>query len=181
MYKKIYLTLLAATVGMLLSSQIFAGDAAMKAAGDESHSAKKLMGLSVVSQQDEKIGEIQDIMLDIQSGRITFVTLSKGGVLGIGGEEGIAVPLEALRFDPAAGQATLTVDKNKLENAPKQADMSSQDFQRELQSHYGVSPAWQRQDEPRQMMQLDEQKKQMKDTMQKMQDEGTKQMEKNKY
>lgn len=107
----------------------------------QSQSAEQILGMSVVAQDGENIGEIQDIKIDTRNGRINYVTVQKGGVMGIGGDEGIAVPLEAFQF--TGENAQLTVDKTKLDNAPKQEDLSDQGFQQELQSHYGVSPAWQ--------------------------------------
>ncbi|MDW7772095.1 MAG: PRC-barrel domain-containing protein [Desulfobulbaceae bacterium] len=104
-------------------------------------SADELKGLKVVSQQGEDLGEIKDVKMDPQSGRISHVTMSKGGILGIGGED-IAVPLGAFNFNTEQEEATLTVDQSKLDNAPQQAGMSDQEFNRELQDHYGVSPTW---------------------------------------
>ena len=83
--------------------------------------------------------------------------MAKGGVLGIGGED-IAVPLEAFSFSAETNKATLVVDKSMLDNAPQKADLSDAEFQRELQSHYGVSPAWKKeremmQETPQEMMQ----------------------------
>lgn len=106
-----------------------------------SQSAEEILGMKVVSRDGENIGEIQDLKIDTRSGRVNYVTVQKGGVMGIGGEEGIAVPLEAFQF--TSENAKLTVDKTKLDNAPKQSNMSDQEFQRDLQSHYGISPAWQ--------------------------------------
>lgn len=109
--------------------------------GSQAQSAEEILGMSVVSRDGENIGEIQDIKLDTRTGRVNYVTVQKGGVMGIGGEEGIPVPLEAFQFTQE--NAKLTVDKSKLDNAPKQSGMSDQEFQRGLQSHYGISPAWQ--------------------------------------
>lgn len=109
--------------------------------GGQTQSAEQILGMSVVSRDGEKLGEIQDIKLDTRTGRVNYVTVQKGGVMGIGGEEGIAVPLEAFQFTNE--NAKLTVDKSKLDNAPKQSGMSDQEFQRDLQSHYGISPTWQ--------------------------------------
>jgi sporulation protein YlmC with PRC-barrel domain len=107
----------------------------------QSQSAEEILGMSVVSRDGENLGEIQDLKIDTRTGRINYVTVQKGGVMGIGGQEGIPVPLEAFQF--TAENAKLTVDKTKLDNVPKQSGMSDQEFQRNLQSHYGISPAWQ--------------------------------------
>lgn len=107
----------------------------------QAESADKLIGMKVVSRDGESIGEIQDLRIDTRNGRVNYVTVQKGGVMGIGGQEGIPVPLEAFQFTNE--NAKLTVDKTKLDNVPKQSNMSDQDFQRDLQSHYGISPTWQ--------------------------------------
>ena len=103
-------------------------------------SADQLNGMKVFSPSGDKIGKISEVNKGEQSGKLNYVTLSKGGFLGIGGED-VAVPLEAFRFDN--DRAILTVDPGKLDNAPKQANRSDEQFQKDLQSYYGVSPAWQ--------------------------------------
>jgi sporulation protein YlmC with PRC-barrel domain len=103
---------------------------------------EKLKGMKVLSQQGEEIGKIQDVKKDPQTGEVSHVTVSKGGVLGIGSQKS-AVPLEAFTFSSQTDEAILTVDESKLDNAPQQAKMPDQEFQRELQSYYGISPAFQ--------------------------------------
>lgn len=150
--KKITVSLVAIMTSLALAGPLYAAGESkepaktsqsreMKAGSSMSQSAKDILGMSVVSQNGETLGEIQDIKLDTSSGRINYVTVQKGGVMGIGGQEGIAVPLEAFQF--TGENAKLTVDKSKLDTAPKQSNISDQEFQRGLESHYGVSPAWQ--------------------------------------
>lgn len=108
----------------------------------QSITADELEGMEVVSQQGEEIGEIQKITIDKQSGEVQFVTFSKGGILGMGAEE-IAVPLSA--FEIRNDQAILTVDQSKLENVPQQnAEVTDSDYLLDLETHYGVGPAWNR-------------------------------------
>ena len=104
-------------------------------------SPEKLKGMEVVSQTGDKLGKIENVNTDPQSGDIRFVTISKGSVLGIGGNE-IAIPKEAFRVDQSKEQVTLTVNEDKLDNVPKQSNMSDDEFQRNLEQHYGVAPAW---------------------------------------
>ncbi len=102
-------------------------------------SAEELEGLDVYAQNGEEVGEIEEVAVDEQNGKIKFVILSQGGILGMGDED-IAVAFEALRFEE--DRAILTVDRSKLETAPRQANITDDQFQRDLQNHYGVSPAW---------------------------------------
>lgn len=102
--------------------------------------ADELEGMDVVSQNGEKIGEIKKITSDKQSGPAQFVILSRGGILGIGAEK-IAVPLSA--FEILGDQARLNVDESKLKNVPQQkAEATDSDYLRDLETHYGVAPAW---------------------------------------
>lgn len=108
----------------------------------QSQSAEKnLKGYDVFTQSGEKIGKISEVRTDKQSGQVQFVTLTKGGVMGMGGNDTI-VPLGAIKLDRQNERATLTVSEDKLKNGPAQAGKSDQDFQRELSSHYGIAPDW---------------------------------------
>ncbi len=149
--KKRTISLVAMVAMLALSSPLYAtGNYQKTTATNQNHelnvgqfqsqSADKLLGMSIESKNGENIGEIQDLQIDTNTGRINYVTVQVGGVMGIGGKEGIAVPLEAFRF--SEDSATLTVDENKLKDGPKRAELSDADFQRNLESHYGVSPAW---------------------------------------
>lgn len=102
--------------------------------------ADELEGMTVVSQEGENIGKISEITIDKQSGEVSFVTISKGGILGMGASK-IAVPLSAFEFSD--DEARLTVSQDKLDNVPQQtAGASDSDYQRDLEAHYGVAPAW---------------------------------------
>lgn len=146
---KRFTTTVVATVAMLaLASPLYAAaeqkttaDTNPQADAFQSLSAEELKGLQVVSPSGEKIGKISDVKSDEQSGTIQFVTISRGGFLGIGGED-TAVSPEAFELDRENERATLTVSESMLDTAPQQANLSDQEFQRELASHYGVSPAW---------------------------------------
>jgi sporulation protein YlmC with PRC-barrel domain len=151
--KKLTTTFIAAVAMLALSSPLYAtgeqnrtSDTQQEAGATTAQSAEDLKGMNVVSQNGEAIGSISEVRIDPQSGEVQFVTVTKGGVLGIGGED-IAVPLEAFQFDPQNELATLTVDESKLDNAPQQANKSADEFQRELESHYGISPAWEQETE----------------------------------
>jgi sporulation protein YlmC with PRC-barrel domain len=79
--------------------------------------ASALEGETVLDLQGESVGEIEDIMLDVKSGRIAYAVLAVGGFLGIG-EKYFAVPWRALTLDADRKCFVLDVDKDTLENAP---------------------------------------------------------------
>jgi sporulation protein YlmC with PRC-barrel domain len=58
--------------------------------------ASKLEGLNVYNNNDEKIGDISELIVD-NSGKIQAVVIGVGGFLGMG-ERDVAVPFDQIRF-----------------------------------------------------------------------------------
>ena len=58
--------------------------------------ASKLMGLDIYNDQNEKLGDINEILLD-KSGKIDSVIIGVGGFLGVGSRE-IKVTMDKLKF-----------------------------------------------------------------------------------
>lgn len=111
---------------------------------DQMITAGELEGMEVVSRYGEKIGSIEEVKIDKQSGRVQFITISTGDAAGTAGEQ-IAAPLGAFEFGDE--QARLTVDRSRLENVPQQAaETADSDYRRDLETHYGVAPAWEEED-----------------------------------
>ena len=73
--------------------------------------ASKLKGANVVNDKNEKIGDIDDIV--IGRNRDVFAVLQVGGFLGVGGQL-VAVPFQSLTIDDAGRKITLP-------GAPKEA------------------------------------------------------------
>lgn len=79
--------------------------------------ASKLMGTSIKNQQDELVGKVENLLLDLSSGRILAVVVSSGGFLGMG-DELSAVPPTALRFNHERDTLQLDASKEMLSAAP---------------------------------------------------------------
>jgi sporulation protein YlmC with PRC-barrel domain len=58
--------------------------------------ASKLVGVNVYNDNNEKIGDIQELIVD-KSGKVENVVLGVGGFLGMG-EHYVAVPMEKLKW-----------------------------------------------------------------------------------
>jgi sporulation protein YlmC with PRC-barrel domain len=94
----------------------------------------------------EDLGKIEDLMIDLHSGRIAYAVLSFGGFLKMGNKL-FAIPWEALKVDPINKVFILHLDKSQLENAtgfdkdnwPNMADPT---FGSTLYRHYGLKPYW---------------------------------------
>lgn len=79
--------------------------------------ADTLIGNDVYNHQDEDLGNIKEIMVDVADGHISYAVLSYGGILGMG-EKLFAIPWDALTLDTENKRFTLDVSKRRLESAP---------------------------------------------------------------
>lgn len=79
--------------------------------------AKKVLGTKVTDPSGNKIGTIEDIILDKRSNNILFAVVSFGGFLGMG-EKYHPIPWSALDYDPAEGSYGVSYTKEQLEAAP---------------------------------------------------------------
>ena len=92
-------------------------DASDAGPGPRLMGADTLLGNDVYNTADEDLGDIKEIMLDMQSGKVSYAVLSFGGFLGMGTKL-FAVPWEALKLDTANHRFTLDATKDRLKDAP---------------------------------------------------------------
>jgi sporulation protein YlmC with PRC-barrel domain len=106
--------------------------------------ANTLDGNDVYNKQDEDLGDVKEIMIDVPTGRVAYAVLSFGGFLGMG-EKLFAVPWSALKLDTVNKRFVLDVSKERLKEAPgfdKDAwpDMADPTWVKGIHSYYGVTP-----------------------------------------
>ena len=105
-----------------------------------------LVGDRVRNAEGEDLGTIEELMIELHSGRVVYVVLSFGGILGIG-DKLFAIPWSALSLDPDDNQIVLDVKRESLENAPgfdkeQWPSMADRDWGEEIHNHYGYTPYW---------------------------------------
>ena len=108
--------------------------------------ASALKGDKVVNQQGEDLGKIEEIMIDLDHGRIAYAVLSFGGFLGMG-DKLFAIPWQAFAVDTAEKRLVLNADKELLKKAtgfdkdnwPNMADPA---WGTKLYGYYGYKPYW---------------------------------------
>src|ERR1700756_245323 len=88
----------------------------------------------------EDLGKIEELVIDVNSGRVAYAVLSFGGILKMGNKL-FAIPWEALQIDPQKKQFILNVDKTRLENATgfdkdNWPDMADPRFGTTIYQHY---------------------------------------------
>jgi len=79
--------------------------------------ASTLLGAAARNQQDEKLGKVENLMLDLPAGRIAEVIIGTGGFLGLDEEYSVIAPT-ALHFDPERKTVRLDTTKESLLGAP---------------------------------------------------------------
>jgi hypothetical protein len=106
--------------------------------------ADTLVGNDVYNGQDENLGDVKEIMLDMSTGQVSYAVLSFGGFLGMG-EKLFAVPWNALTLDTENKRFTLNVSKERLEDAPgfdkdNWPNMSDKTWADGIHTYYGTTP-----------------------------------------
>jgi|GEM_PF-276553 len=82
--------------------------------------ASDLDGMEVRNAQNEDLGTIDDLVIDLQTGQVRYAALQSGGVLGVGGSL-YAVPWNAFRLqrtDDDNYHLLLNATAQQFENAP---------------------------------------------------------------
>jgi sporulation protein YlmC with PRC-barrel domain len=107
--------------------------------------AEKVNGTDVYNPEGDKLGEVEDIMLDKVSGHVAYAVLSFGGFLGMG-EKQYPLPWSALKYDTRQGGYVINMDKERLENAPsidRDTDFTwTPDYGRNVDKYYGAPSMW---------------------------------------
>lgn len=79
-------------------------------------SADQFIGSKLVDSQGEQLGEIKDVVLDVQGGKIHAVAFEMGGVAGVGAKK-FAFPANEIKPGKNKGEFMINAEKQKLENA----------------------------------------------------------------
>lgn len=79
--------------------------------------ASKVKGTAVYNSAGEKIGHVEDIVLDKKSNRILFAALGFGGVLGMG-EKYAPVPWSVLDYREEQGGYVVPLSQDAISQAP---------------------------------------------------------------
>ena len=103
-----------------------------------------IRGMTVVNPQGEKLGEIKELMLDLDTGTIAYAVLSFGGFLGMG-DKLFTIPFESLRMDAEREHVVLNVAKERLKEAPALSEgqwsqRTDPTYLDRVYTHYGYEP-----------------------------------------
>ena len=106
--------------------------------------ADKVEGTAVYNAAQEKIGSIENIMIDKLSGKVAYAVMSFGGFLGIG-DNYYPLPWSMLKYDTRVGGYVVDIDQKALEGAPsygasERIDWDDEKWGRRVHDYYGIAP-----------------------------------------
>jgi sporulation protein YlmC with PRC-barrel domain len=107
-----------------------------------------LFTYQVKSPQGEDLGKIEEIIIDMEVGRVAYAILSFGGFLGVG-NKWVPVPWDALALHPDEKVLVLNIDKEKIQKAPNfepatLPDLANRQWGAVIHSYYGYQPYWEK-------------------------------------
>jgi sporulation protein YlmC with PRC-barrel domain len=109
--------------------------------------ASKVKGTAVYNKGGDKIGTVEDIVLDKTSNNIMFAVLGSGGMLGMG-EKYRPIPWSVLDYDSEKVGYIVPMDKASLDDAPayRMEDLTRDDgegaIRAETFSYYHAPQYW---------------------------------------
>ncbi|HUY13651.1 MAG TPA: PRC-barrel domain-containing protein [Terriglobia bacterium] len=108
--------------------------------------ADTLTGDKVVNLQNEDLGTIEHLMIDLATGRVAYAVLSFGGFLGMG-DKLFAIPWSALTLNTVEKRFILNADKELLKRAPgfdkdHWPNMADRTWGAGVYNYYGAKPYW---------------------------------------
>ena len=108
--------------------------------------ATRVVGTSVYDKGGDKIGEIEDVILDKLTDKIHFAVVGFGGFIGIG-EKFHPIPWAALDYNEDRGGYVVPQTREQLEGAPAESisELTKNDataHRAAAYEYYGVAHDW---------------------------------------
>ena len=109
-------------------------------------SASSLSADRVKNPEGEDLGKLDEIMIDVPTGRVAYAVVSFGGILGMGAKL-FAIPWTSFTLDEDNKCFLLNVPKDRLKDAPgfdkdNWPDMADPTWRSGIYSYYGARPYW---------------------------------------
>ena len=111
-------------------------------------SATTMISSKVLNPAGEQLGNLKELVIDLEEGHIAYAVLSFGGFMGMG-DKLFAIPWQALAMNPKDQTFILDVEKEVLKEAPgfdKDHWPSNAQYEAgwllDIYEYYGYSPYW---------------------------------------
>jgi len=104
-------------------------------------SPDKVEGTTVYNAAGDKLGSIDDLMIDKRSGQVSYAVLEFGGFLGMGTDR-YPLPWSMLKYDSVQDGYVVPLDKERLKDAPKyplnDVPPFTSAYGRRVHTYYGI-------------------------------------------
>lgn len=102
--------------------------------------ASEITGVDVKNMDGENLGTINEVVIDKAFGKVNYLVLEFGGVLGFGNKF-FALPWHLFRYDRIEDCFLIDINKERLENAPgfdkeNWPDFASPEFTTKIHKYY---------------------------------------------
>jgi len=107
--------------------------------------ASTLIGMSVRDESGERLGRVQNLIVNLESHSAPFAIINYGGALGIGGKR-VAVPLSDLKWSSDPKQLTIAATKEQFDAASSEptggwVSVAGADWMKHIDRFYGQPPS----------------------------------------
>lgn len=104
-------------------------------------SSDRVEGTKVYNVAGDKLGSIDELMIDKVSGQVRYAVMEFGGFLGMGTDR-YPIPWNMLKYDTEREGYVVPLDKSRLDKAPRYPMDSTPDYTdaygRQVHDYYGV-------------------------------------------
>lgn len=106
-------------------------------------SSSDVNGTTVYGSDGAEVGHIDHLMIDKETGKITYAVMGFGGFLGMG-EEHHPIPWQKLSYDTQRHGYMTDITEAQLNAAPERTDdwHRNRDWEQRTFDHYGVGYYW---------------------------------------
>ncbi len=108
--------------------------------------SSRVEGTDIYSRDGDKMGSVEDLLIEKRGGQVTDAIISVGGFLGMGIEQH-SLPWSKLDYDTELDGYRLDVTEEQLKDAPRfdenECDRAyDREYQTEVYNYWEVRPYW---------------------------------------
>lgn len=109
-------------------------------------SSSRVEGTPVYNLEGEKLGTVDSVMIDRETGQVVYAVMAFGGFLGMG-EKRHPMPWKTMIYDKAREGYVVSLSREELETAPNMdagefSRLGDRDYEETVYTHYKAEPYW---------------------------------------
>ena len=109
--------------------------------GNDVISSDRVEGTNVYNHAGDKLGTIDDLMIDKISGQVRYAVMEFGGFLGMGTDR-YPLPWNMLKYDTSKEGYVVPLDESQIKGAPRYAEDQVPDYddsyRTSIDKYYGL-------------------------------------------